>query len=280
MELFAPALEYMQEQGSSTYGPCSWRDYLNHYGLEVSGRTPQYLSVDDISSLNHELRVSDTMVLRLGSRKGKLGADFGLIQYANESDYFIHDKQLINGVVPEVYISSASLRKLFAFQMFPKLTETSLVNLAIASGLLKNALGISDSQELLVPATGRSTYTFEFSPDKRSEICWTHNNGQVEIDAVFIGTKNGNETVYVVEAKVGKPTGSLAKHKLVYGVAALSDTVPVYMDVVPVYLKTWHENDGQHYMMSECSRLSSKPFVLPELSVKRVAHYVLPGFGG
>lgn len=52
-----------------------------------------------------------------------------------------------------------------------------------------------------------------------------HYKGQVEIDALFVGRRNRQETLFVIEAKTSNNFQSLAKHKLVYPVLALSSNV-------------------------------------------------------
>ena len=65
----------------------------------------------------------------------------------------------------------------------------------------------------------------------------THRNGQVEIDALFVGRRAGRQCLFILEAKVGPCQGSLAKHKLLYACVPLRARAPADMPVVPVYLK-------------------------------------------
>ena len=138
---------------------------------------------------------------------------------------------------PELFIPPVSMRQLFAFTLLPKFTETSLVNLAIASGLLSHALGLDDATLPSAPATGQGTYSFTFSPHAELGVTWLHSKGQVEIDAAIIAKRRGEETLFVVEAKVGDDFDSLAKHKLLYPALALRGGVPEYMPLVPVYIR-------------------------------------------
>jgi hypothetical protein len=52
---------------------------------------------------------------------------------------------------------------LFLFGLLPKLSETSLLTLAHASGLMAEALDCDDSSMHIIPATGHGTYSFQFT---------------------------------------------------------------------------------------------------------------------
>jgi len=114
----------------------------------------------------------------------------------------------------------------------PSFTETSLVNLALASGLMAHALGIRKGDVGLAPATGQSTFSFKFRPREKIELTWPHLRGQVEIDSLFTARRNGKETVFIMESKAGREFDSLSNHKLVYPVLALPQKVPRYMHQV------------------------------------------------
>src|SRR4051812_47743749 len=102
------------------------------------------------------------------------------------------------------------MRHLFAFTLLPKFTETPLVNLAIASGLLSHALGLDDATLPSAPATGQGTYSVAFSPRAGMGLTWSHSKGQVDLDAEIIVKRRGEETLFVVEAKAGDEFDSLA----------------------------------------------------------------------
>jgi len=269
----------MFASGLDTYGPKPFQTYIRKHGLPAA-RTWQYVSVDSLDRLPRDLLEAETMIFRLGSRAGVTGTHFGLAKCSNGwDDYFLDDRQLIQQAEQEAYLPSISARRLFAFQLLPKLTETSLVNLAVGSGLLQHALGISDSHEQVVPATGQSTYTFAIAPKSGMSAPWQHINGQVEVDALFVGCRGGRESLFLVEAKSGFPAGTLAKHKLCYPLAALRTEVPEYITIVPVYLKTWSESDGQHFLVTECCIAAEGPIVISEFKPLKVNHKVLHGFG-
>ncbi len=279
MAIFDAALREMASVSANTYGPTPFQTYLTTHGLRPSN-TWQSVSVDSLGRLAPELRLAGTMVFRLGSRAGASGTHFALAKYINGwSDFFLMDEDLAFRSRPQVFLPRVPNRRMFAFQLLPKLTETSLVNLALGSGLLQAALGLNDADDQIIPATGQSTFSFAIFPHQAAHEPWEHANGQVEIDALFVGQRNGNETLFLIEAKTGLPRESLAKHKLCYPLAALRQTVPDYINIVPIYLKTWSETDGRHFLVVECSIGSDTPIVISELVPSRIHHLVLPGFG-
>ena len=101
---------------------------------------------------------------------------------------------------------------------------------------------------------------------------------RVEIDALFAAPRDGRETLFLVEAKVGPPTGDLAKHKLVYPYAALRSELPATMDIVPVYLKAWAEGDDRHFLIVECELDGGDTPVVNGLRAMHSQHLVLPKF--
>jgi hypothetical protein len=126
-----------------------------------------------------------------------------------------------------------------------------MVNLGLASGLLSEALRLDDKGGIVAPATGRSTFTFNVRPHSTlSDVVFRHESGQVEIDAIFVGRRDGQETLFVLEAKTGKES-SLAKHKLVYPLRALGPSVPANLPIVPVYVRIRQSSDGFHYHVLE-----------------------------
>lgn len=279
MRVFDPALREMAENGLEVLGPVPFQHYIETFKLQ-SARTWHYVSVDSLDRLSPELKDAGVMVFRLGSRVGVTGTHFGLAKYKHSwSDFFLDDKELLSRAEIQVFLPNVSARRLFSFQLLPKLTETSLVNLAVGSGLLQHALGLGEPHEQVVPATGQSTFTFKISPTSNLATPWEHINGQVEVDALFVGRRNGKECLFLVEAKAGNPNGTLAKHKLCYPIAALRTELPSYIDIIPIYLKTWPETDGQHFLIAECSSGNNSIVVISDLSPINVTHMVLYGFG-
>lgn len=163
----------------------------------------------------------------------------------------------------------------------PALTETSYVNLALASGLLAHALRLDDAHKPIVPATCQSTFTFNVRPHPCTAASWTHRRGQVEVDALFVAKRGGKQHLFVVEAKVSPGLRSLAKHKLVYPILALQTSVPKYLPIVPVYLRIVPASDGIHFFVCECAWAPDDRGApsISDLRLGRVERLVLPGFG-
>jgi hypothetical protein len=277
--LFSPALAKMG--GTSVFGPVSFQGYLQANGL-ADKNTRQHISVDAVRCLAAELREARTMVFRLGSLAREKNTHFALARYVSDwGDYFLLDDELFAGSSPELFIPPVSMRQLFAFTLLPKFTETSLVNLAIASGLLSHALRLDDAVLPSAPATGQGTYSFTFSPHDELGVQWSHTKGQVEIDAAVIAKRRGAETLFVIEAKAGDGFDSLAKHKLLYPVLAMRTVVPSYVAVVPVYIRALRRPDGLHFHIAECSLTPSPQgvFSVAGLKPEATSHFVLPGFG-
>lgn len=128
MGIFEPVLKEMAAKGGETYGPIPFQAYITEHRLPAS-RTWQYVSVDSVDRLSQELREANTMIFRLGCRPGVTGTHFGLARCVNGwNDYFLYDRELMQQAEPEAYLPNVSARRLFAFQLLPKLTETSMGN--------------------------------------------------------------------------------------------------------------------------------------------------------
>lgn len=150
------------------------------------------------------------------------------------------------------YESPVDEERLLSFHLLPTLSETSLVNLALASGVLSDALELDETGSLMPPATGRSTFTFDIRPHSTIDDTFEHRTGQVEIDTLFAEKRNGETVLFVIEAKTGRQHSTLAKHKLVYPALALADSVPQDIMVVPLYMRCIQENDQLYFMILEC----------------------------
>ena len=252
---FTPAVEEMQRQGLQTTEPRNFLQYLDDNGIpRAQVKTWDCLSIDHVARLRPSLRDNRTMVFRLGSPDGSTGTSFGLARTMDGfQDYFLDDSVIFGNLPREEFTPSLAQEELVGFRLFPALTETSLVNLGIASGLVGAALGLSEDTVPRAPATGRSTFSFQVRPHQQFDAIWTHANGQVEIDALFVGRRGGRLTVFVMEAKAGPPADTLAKHKLVYPVLATAPGVPAEADIVPVYLRAHQTEDAIIYYLAECS---------------------------
>lgn len=133
------------------------------------------------------------------------------------------------------------------------MSETSLVNLGLATGLVGRALGLSDEKVYIGTATCQAAFTFSLKLHSEDVSMYLHNRGQIEIDSMFVADRNGHPTLFVVEAKSDTTHLSLSKHKLVYPILAISDRVPPDIPIVPVYVKVYEVDDFWHFHIVECS---------------------------
>lgn len=250
--IFEPALNEMDESGSDIFGPRSFRDYISDNDIEGNPRTAQYISIDSIERLPNELLSANVMVLRLGSAPNGTGTQFLLINAPEGvSEYFIEDDTLeIDDQIDNFEIQDPE--KLLSFGLLPNLSETSLVNLSLASGVLSEVLLLDSSGSLNPPATGRSTFSFELRPHSSMEETFDHRIGQVEIDTMFAERREGELTLFVIEAKAGTNQRSLAKHKLTYPILALADRVDPAVPIVPIYIRCNQVGDSIHFRVTEC----------------------------
>ncbi len=182
--IFQPALTAISGKTGAVYGPMSFQDYLKEHRLPAA-KTAASISIDSYERLPIELRNDDAMVLRLGSSPKGTGTQFVLVKLKNRlRDFFLFDSEVFTNQKWSTFIPPASMRNLFPFQLLPVLSESSLVNLAIVTGLMSSALGLEE-RNLTAPATGQSIFTFELRAHSSFPEKLIHASGQVEIDALF-----------------------------------------------------------------------------------------------
>lgn len=255
MPIFTQALATQPKTGFWLYGPEVFRSYCDRHGLRAD--TASTISVDHIRTLSKDLREADTMILRLGTGHGnddaRGRAAFALVRHEDRSlaPFFLVDEQIFKSR-PETFIPDRSMRTLFPFGLLPKLSETSLLTLAHASGLMAEALECDDNSIHMIPATGAGTYTFQFTVGSDQPNLLNHVAGQVEIDSVCIGVRNSRNHVIVTEAKRG-PFDSLAKHKLAYAVWAVRSNIPDDIPIIAVYLRVTDTDKGLDFNVAECA---------------------------
>lgn len=250
--VFEPALAEMEKRGHPIFGPTSFRDYVSEHGLDVSSRTPRYISIDSLSELAPELHEANVMALRMGSASSGSGTQFLLVEATDYvEEFFLIDDTVFDDEVRD-YKSPVEKERLLSFHLLPTLSETSLVNLALASGVLSDALELDETGSLMPPATGRSTFTFDVRPHSAVDNTFEHRTGQVEIDTLFAEKRNGETVLFVIEAKTGRQHSTLAKHKLVYPTLALADSVPPEIDIIPLYMRCIQEDDRLYFKILEC----------------------------
>ncbi len=136
-EIFTPAILEMERQNICYSEPRSFQDYLKNHGIAAQ-KTASLISVQTLNGLNPELRRGGYMVFRLGSRPEAKNTYFALAKLSssqNWSEYFLLDEQIFSDCQPQLFLPNVSIRQLFAFNLLSSLTENSLINLAIASGL-------------------------------------------------------------------------------------------------------------------------------------------------
>ena len=254
-EVFKKAISLLE---NGYYGPRSLREYLkeNFSPDDPIHRTqaPTLISIDAIEALPRYLQDRNIMILRLGSPKGQRGTNFILISVGDvRHDYFLIDEEVFDENRADVFTPTVGLSHLMPYFSIGKLSETGLVNLAFTSGLLSRSLGLDTHGWLPAPARTQAKMTFSFLP--HSSLCQKselHDGGQVDIDAVFIGKREGIDVLFVIEAKANKQYRSLAKHKLVYPSLGISESIPEGIPIVPVYMKIDEESKAYRYSILEC----------------------------
>lgn len=271
MSIFGPAITELQASGRSFWGPRSFQGYVELNGLGRV-RTAEKISVQHLGGLDPALRAAHVMVFRLGA-SGQGNTQFGLVHAPPVGQFFIDDD--INTPSFSTFVPEAPVADLFPFQLFGALTETGGVNLAVASGLLGHALDCDEPFPRVAPATGASTYDFDVRP-LNSATPWRHVNGQVEIDAVVLGRRRSSRCLFVIESKHGAPSShtALSKTKLAYPCSAVASRgVPADVPIVPVYMRSWHQNDKYvRYAVSECTPWRPG-MAVAELAVVSTRHF-------
>jgi hypothetical protein len=270
--VFSPALKEMAATGQSRFGPMSFKEYLDEHGLSTSEKTPKFISVDREQDLPASLRAASVMVFRLGAEKGSKTTSFCLIQVDDLADFFL---PLAPSIPTETFLSPASMRELFGYSIV-RPTEITLTNLALASGLMSYALSLDDVTPLPAAATGSTPETFTLRPHSGNHDPLTHSSGQVQIDAVFVGRRDGLDTCFVLETKQG--AGRVAKHKLAYPIYAMAERIPPDMPIVPLLLQTEVEKEAYEFRITECTEFDPRgsDIFLSDLAPASVRKLALP----
>ena len=268
--IFEPAVSELAAADRVVFGPRSFRDYVTAHDLEAGPRTPRYISVDALEDLSPALREAGVMVFRMGAAPDGTGTAFVLVDADDLEDFFLRDDEIFADRPAETLQSPVGRERLLPYTALPTRSETTLVNLGLTSGVLAEALELDSAGAIDPPATGRSTFTFDVRPHSDHDSIVTHRNGQVEIDALVLESRDGEPTLFVLEAKTG-PRRSLAKHKLVYPVLAIAEEVPPEIPIVPVYLRCREGDDTVTFEVAEC-RLPDPRRRLPGLDDLEVVH--------
>jgi len=285
--LFQKALSDFDRAGGLLYGPLDFAKYRLEAGFP-DARTAESISINSFEEgFPKELKNGNAMVLRLGSDPLQQGntTQFVLSRVRTDwRDYFLFDSDIVKLTERKLFIPDVSERALFPFRLLPKMVESSFVNLGLASGLVQEFLGIQDKRSI-VPATGQSTFTFDFLVFSDSAFGVKHNNGQVEIDALITGRRDGIETLFVIEAKHTRHVreyseSTLPKHKLIYPLCAIASRSDIRnnFNLVPLYLRTWYSEVGLNFLLAECSYSFQPVPVLTSLEIARAGHFIIRGF--
>jgi len=279
-DIFGPALAELSEPGF--WGPASFRDYVDRFKIPADKQTQKYISIDHLSTLSASLRDAQTMVLRLGESDG-VGTQFGLVRTDGLlRSFFLHDTDLFQTPEVETFLPRTGVDQLFPFHLVGNTAETNLVSYGFASGLLGTALKLDDPERPVNTAGGNGRQSFLLRPHSSLPNLIEHRNGQVETDALFVATRGGRQHLFILEAKVGRASRTLAKHKLMYPVLGVRGRVPTDMPIVPVYVRIWSEPHGQTFAVAECSHfhLNAAVPAIDELSVKQVRVMRIPSLLG
>lgn len=279
--MFQKAIDELNNSGELVSSPTSFQKYILDQGISAP-QTAQHIAVNTFSALSRELKDAECMIFRLGIPKRLTNTEFAIAKCINGwSDYFFLDNELFSELEVSDFNPETKSKHLLSFKLFPNLTETSMVNLALASGLLLDSLNISEKNFSPIPATGKSVFTFEFQPTSHSTKRLMHNKGQIEVDALFVGERNGRDCIFVLEAKDGSRFDPLAKHKLFYPVMAIQSSVPKGMEIVPVYMRTIRKPDNIEFNILECTNLRAGKHMMAidQFSPLRVDRRSLRDFG-
>ena len=278
--MFNDAINELNRSNNLVGDSQSFQTYIKGLGLN-NIRTAHYISINSLSDLQPELKDANCMVFRLGSPKGERNTHFALSKTnVDWSDYFLIDSELFNKEEIKDFDLKLSKRLELPFKLLPALSETSLVNLSLGSGLLFDALKILKNDDYIIPSTVRSTFTFNFKPLSESNKKFTHNNGQVEIDSMFVAERNNKECLFVVEAKVSDKLDSLSKHKLLYPILAVENKIHQNLEVIPVYIRIIKSDQHIDFNIVECKiPRDNKEFgALDELVPHRTTRYRIYGY--
>lgn len=241
LAIFKPLLEQMDREGRDFIAPRPFASYIEEIGIRRKrdgNRTATCISIDFQENLRPELRESKVMVFRCGVPLKQRNTNFGLARTKGAwDDYFLIDN--INFDRSEFHLNKKQREQLSAFQVLPTLTEKSLVNFVLASGLIQDVLELDDPEEKLIPANCQSTFSFQFQPHHQIDVVWDHTKGQVEIDSLFFARKGGERRLFLIESKHNIAQKTLAKHKLVYPILSMRGELRnPGIPIMPIYMKT------------------------------------------
>ena len=255
-------------KSSSTY---VWKDFKVKYGMTTRKRTADILAIDDYKNLESSLKKNGYNIFRLGTHLGNK-AHFSIVKMSSQKEQYLFHDEIIK-TDKKIFIPDVPARELFSYTLIPNATERGLVNVALASGILKDALGLQSEPTL--PIQGNSTYSFDVYPTSEQEnLSYSHVNGQVEIDSCFLGKRNGREEIFVLEAKMLQGRKSLSKTKLAYAKLAVESVSKIKLPINLVYLLI-NKSESNAIEFYVCAIKWNSKYI-SELSIDKVSAYVLP----
>lgn len=272
MKYFESILPLLEKEGQvAAYGPTDFADFLSQHQFASEHPTAQVLSIDTLGKLPAYLRENHTMVFRMGGSDPLTRTRFVLVRAPDAPEcFFLKDAEIFHEDVAQLDLDPLGSDRFLAYRLVPKLQEMALVNLAMGSGALGRCL---DLEEPIVhaPAMLSSRYTFKLRLHPQLDTSFDHNSGQVEIDGMFTAYRDGQLHLFVIEAKFVRSDSSVAKHKIVYPVAAMLQDAGIQIPVVPVYLSVLETPDQYIYRIAECQLPVTEDLpVLAELQPRKV----------
>jgi len=234
--------------------------------------------------LQHTIKEEGVMVFRLGKSNDNKTTHFALVKINNKlDDFFLFDNLLFENLKMNTFTPTFDKRKYLPYLILPDLTEISFVHLGLFSGLFAEALNLDNKKSLIIPATTHSTFTFTFNPHSSINNEFIHNNGQIEIDAIFLERRQGKMTLFLLEAKNGfneKSPQTLSKHKIVYPILAIAPQVPGDIEIIPVYVKVNKIKNGLIFNIAELSFPDPRKgkVSIDQLSLQKSSKYFLQLF--
>lgn len=274
MHLFDEGIALINDNGY--YGPKEFLTYCREIGFHPKGSTAQYISLDFYEKLPKELKESNVMVLRMG---GGQKTNFVLFNTDNNlKNYFLHDHEIFTNTPSQTFMPTVEMRELIPYYLMPIRSETTFVNFALSTGVFHKALGLDDSTKITMPATGKSTFTFDVKIHSSIDTTFHHKSGQVEIDGIFLGRRNGDDCLFILEAKNSRKDSSLSKHKLVYPILSIAKSVPLDIKIFPIYMKSVEHKDFFEFKIAECSFSDPRKnlVAIDELQLENVNVYKVP----
>lgn len=248
MSLFLEGINQINE--NHYFGPTEFLQYCKDINFKPKGTTAQYISLDFYEKLPKELKENEAMVLRMG---GGQKTNFVLFKTDNSlKNFFLDDESIFSNLEPRTFMPKVEMRELIPYYLMPTRSETTFVNFALSTGVFHKALGLDGNTKITMPATGKSTFTFDVKVHSSIDHVFQHNSGQVEIDGIFLGQKNGEDCLFVLEAKNKDSNTTLSKHKLVYPILSIGNSVPLDIKIVPVYMKSIEHKEFFEFKIAEC----------------------------